>query len=151
MQISHWNLIPRRAWLRTRPKNRELWQWPGYAPSRCNVWSPGVKARPRGMSRFDTPSHSVEVAECHAPPTRVRAPEGTPLPIPSHSPLVECLLHSFEMASKPISCGSRSWCMGTDRPDTGGCMPCAADEGWSAARRSPPHALRLPTGRVLVA
>jgi len=37
-------------------------------------WSTGIEARPRGLSRFDIPPHCVEVAACHAPPSRVGTP-----------------------------------------------------------------------------
>ena len=65
------------------------------------IWSTRVEARPRGLSRFNTPPLGDKGAAYQAPPSRVSAPQDVFPRRHSDSPLVECLLHSLEMAHSP--------------------------------------------------
>ena len=76
-------------------------QEPGVQEMSQDIWSTGVEARPRGLSRFDTPPLGDHVAAYQAPPSRVSALHDAFPRMPSDSPLVECLLHSLEMAHSP--------------------------------------------------
>ena len=61
----------------------------------------GVEARPRGLGRFDTLPLGDQGAAYQAPLSRVSAPHDAFPRRHSDSPLVECLLHSLEMAHSP--------------------------------------------------
>jgi len=65
------------------------------------IWSMRVEARPRGLSRFDTPPLDDKGGAYQAPPSRVSAPHVVFPRRHSDSPLVECLLHSLELAHSP--------------------------------------------------
>ena len=74
---------------------------PGVPEMSTVISRTGVEARPRGLSRFDTPPLGDQGAANQAPPSRVSAPHDAFPRRHSDSALVECLLHSLEMAHSP--------------------------------------------------